>query len=97
MTQKQLEDYLWGAANVLRGMIDASDFKQYIFPLLFFKRVADILITFIPMETRIPLHRQHVYPQTGQYRKTEKDNHKGKLPLSLLCFRINRKDYDDIR
>jgi type I restriction enzyme M protein len=42
MTQKQLEDYLWGAANILRGMFDAADFKQYIFPLLFFKRVSDI-------------------------------------------------------
>jgi hypothetical protein len=42
MTQKQLEDYLWGAANILRGMIDAADFKQYIFPLLFFKRVSDL-------------------------------------------------------
>lgn len=42
MTQKQLEDYLWGADNILRGMIDAADFKQYIFPFLFFKRVSDI-------------------------------------------------------
>jgi type I restriction enzyme M protein len=42
MTQKQLEEYLWGAANILRGMIDAADFKQYIFPLLFFKRMSDI-------------------------------------------------------
>lgn len=42
MTQKHLEDYLWGAANILRGMIDAADFKQYIFPLLFFKRVSDL-------------------------------------------------------
>lgn len=42
MTQKQLEDYLWGAANILRGMIDAADFKQYIFPLLFFKRISDL-------------------------------------------------------
>ena len=42
MTQKQLEDYLWGAANIMRGMIDAAGFKQYIFPLLFFKRVSDI-------------------------------------------------------
>jgi hypothetical protein len=30
MTQKQPEDYLWGAANMLRGMIDAADFKQHI-------------------------------------------------------------------
>lgn len=42
MTQKQLEDYLWGAANILRGLIDAADFKQYIFPLLFFKRISDL-------------------------------------------------------
>ncbi len=42
MSQKQLEDYLWGAANILRGMIDAADFKQYIFPLLFFKRISDL-------------------------------------------------------
>lgn len=33
MNKKELEDYLWGAANILRGMIDAADFKQYIFPL----------------------------------------------------------------
>ena len=42
MTQKELEKYLLDAANILRGMIDAADFKQYIFPLLFFKRVSDV-------------------------------------------------------
>lgn len=42
MGKKELEDYLWGAANILRGMIDAADFKQYIFPLLFFKRISDV-------------------------------------------------------
>jgi type I restriction enzyme M protein len=42
MKQKELEEYLWGAANILRGLIDAADFKQYIFPLLFFKRISDI-------------------------------------------------------
>jgi len=42
MKTKELEDYLWGAANILRGMIDAADFKQYIFPLLFFKRISDV-------------------------------------------------------
>jgi len=26
MTKKELEDYLWSAANILRGMIDAADF-----------------------------------------------------------------------
>ncbi len=42
MTQKDLEKYLWGAATSLRGTIDAGDYKQYIFPLLFFKRLCDI-------------------------------------------------------
>jgi type I restriction enzyme M protein len=42
MTQQQLEKYLWGAATLLRGVIDAGDYKQYIFPLLFFKRICDV-------------------------------------------------------
>lgn len=42
MTQKELESYLWGAAKLLRGYIDAGDYKQYIFPLLFFKRISDV-------------------------------------------------------
>jgi type I restriction enzyme M protein len=42
ISQQQLESYLWGAATLLRGTIDAGDYKQYIFPLLFFKRVCDV-------------------------------------------------------
>ncbi len=42
MTLKELESYLWGAATYLRGFIDAGDYKQYIFPLLFYKRICDV-------------------------------------------------------
>lgn len=42
ITQRQLESYLWGAAVVLRGLIDAGDYKQYIFPLVFLKRLSDV-------------------------------------------------------
>ncbi|NPU64735.1 SAM-dependent DNA methyltransferase [Bradyrhizobium sp. 83012] len=42
LTQRELEGYLWGAATLLRGLIDASDYKQYIFPLMFFKRLSDV-------------------------------------------------------
>jgi type I restriction enzyme M protein len=37
-----LESHLWESANILRGPVDAADFKTYIFPLLFFKRVSDV-------------------------------------------------------
>ena len=42
ISQAQLESYLWGAATLLRGLIDAGDYKQFIFPLLFFKRLCDV-------------------------------------------------------
>lgn len=42
ITQTELESYLWGAATLLRGYIDAGDYKQFIFPLLFYKRLCDV-------------------------------------------------------
>ncbi|NJA08347.1 SAM-dependent DNA methyltransferase [Methylococcaceae bacterium WWC4] len=42
ISQQELESYLWGAAVLLRGLIDAGDYKQFIFPLLFFKRISDV-------------------------------------------------------
>ena len=38
----QLESHLWESANILRGPVDAADFKSYVFPLLFFKRLSDV-------------------------------------------------------
>lgn len=37
-----LAGHLWEAANILRGPVDAADFKTTIFPLLFFKRLSDV-------------------------------------------------------
>ncbi len=42
ITQEELESYLWGSAVLLRTSIDAGAYKQYIFPLLFFKRISDV-------------------------------------------------------
>jgi type I restriction enzyme M protein len=39
---QELESYLWGAAIILRGLVEAGDYKQYVFPLLFFKRLSDV-------------------------------------------------------
>ena len=42
ISQRELESYLWSAADILRGTIDAGDYKQYIFPLMFYKRLCDV-------------------------------------------------------
>jgi type I restriction enzyme M protein len=41
LSREQLERYLWAAADILRGSIDSSDYKNFIFGLLFLKRVSD--------------------------------------------------------
>jgi len=42
ISQQELESYLWGAATYLRGHVSAGDYKQFVFPLLFFKRLSDV-------------------------------------------------------
>jgi type I restriction enzyme M protein len=41
LTREALERYLWSAADILRGSIDSSDYKNYILGLLFLKRLSD--------------------------------------------------------
>lgn len=42
ITLDEMKQFLWGAATRLRGQIDAAGYKEYIFPLLFFKRISDV-------------------------------------------------------
>lgn len=42
LTLPQLESFLWKSADILRGKIDSSDYKKYIFGLLFYKRISDV-------------------------------------------------------
>ena len=41
LTIAELESKLWGAADILRGQIDSSDYKNFIFSVLFLKRLSD--------------------------------------------------------
>jgi len=42
ITLDELKSYLWNSAVLLRTHIDAGSYKQYIFPLMFFKRISDV-------------------------------------------------------
>jgi type I restriction enzyme M protein len=42
LTQAELDSFLEKAADILRGNIDHSEFRGYVFALLFFKRISDV-------------------------------------------------------
>lgn len=86
MTNKELEDYLWGAANILRGMIDAADFKQYIFPLLFFKRISDVW----EEEYQIALAESNNDLDYAEFR----ENHRFQIPKDCHWEDVRKKTVD---
>lgn len=53
MTQSELESYLDTAANILRGNADHSEFRGYVFALLFYKRINDCFDEAVKQEVTI--------------------------------------------
>jgi type I restriction enzyme M protein len=41
-TQQDIESWLWESANILRGPVDPANFRDFVFPLLFLKRLSDL-------------------------------------------------------
>ena len=54
MSLPELESALWGAAQLLRGKINATGYKEYVFPLVFFKRISDV--PYVVTVDSIPAH-----------------------------------------
>jgi type I restriction enzyme M protein len=82
ISQQQLESYLWGAATLLRGTIDAGDYKQFIFPLLFFKRLCDVF----DEETKIALKESGGDADFAAY----PENHRFQVPQQAHWFEVRQ-------
>ena len=67
---EELESYLWQSAVLLRTHVDAGSYKQYIFPLLFFKRMCDVWDE--ENESAVALY--------GEEGKTFSETHKFRIP-----------------
>jgi len=86
ITQQELESYLWGAAVYLRGTIDAGDYKQFIFPLLFYKRVCDVF----DEETRAALAESGGDESFAAY----PENHRFQVPADAHWRRVRNTASD---
>ena len=69
LSQQELQSKLWQAADILRGQIDAADYKNYIFAVLFLKRLSDrfdeeveaAVALGVPRQTALTDHDEHEF------------------------------------
>ena len=69
LTKHELESKLWQAADILRGQIDSADYKNYIFSVLFLKRLSDrfeeeiqnAVASGVPRETALADRDEHEF------------------------------------
>src|SRR6185503_4850557 len=86
ISQQELESYLWGAAILLRGTIDAGDYKQFIFPLLFYKRLCDVF----DEETQAALRQSGGDKAYAAY----PENHRFQVPLKAHWREVRKAAKD---
>ena len=77
LTKQELESKLWQAADILRGQIDSADYKNYIFSILFLKRLSDrfdeevenAAAAGVPRETALVDRDEHEFfvPEAGRW------------------------------
>ena len=77
LTKQELESKLWQAADILRGQIDSADYKNYIFSVLFLKRLSDrfdeeiqnAVASGVPRETALADRDEHEFfvPESARW------------------------------
>ena len=77
LSQQELQSKLWQAADILRGQIDAADYKNYIFAVLFLKRLSDrfdeeveaAVASGVPRQTALADHDEHEFfvPESARW------------------------------
>lgn len=86
LTLSQLENYLAAAADLLRGSIDQADFKQYIFPLMFFKRISDVYLE---------EYKQAMDDSGGDHEFAAfAENHRFQIPEGHLWEDVRKRTHD---
>lgn len=105
MTQQEIESYLWGAANLLRGVIDPGDYKSIIFPLMFFKRLSDVydeeyeqaLVTFGDEESA-KFVENHIFqiPDCSHWKDVRKITSNVGFALRSAMTNIEKANPDDL-
>lgn len=85
LTLQQLEAHLWESANILRGTIDSSDYKNYIFGLLFLKRLDDVFV-----ETARAIERE----EGDDYGWYDRDEHQFFVPERARWAHIQAQSQD---
>ena len=75
LSQQELQSTLWQAADILRGQIDAADYKNYIFAVLFLKRLSPVrqveaaVASGVPRQTALTDHDEHEFfvPESARW------------------------------
>jgi type I restriction-modification system DNA methylase subunit len=83
MTLGELQSYLGKAADLLRGSIDQADFKAFIFPLMFFKRISDVYLE----EFKIALSESGGDQEFASFA----ENHRFQIPEGCLWGDVRSK------